>query len=345
MTRIIVQIPCLNEAETLPQTIADIPRQIDGATSVEILIIDDGSSDGTADVARACGAEHVLVNRGNKGLAYSFQAGIDHALSLGADIIVNTDGDNQYRGADIARLVAPILAGEADLVVGDRGTRDIAHFSPLKKFLQRAGTGFVGRLAGADVADAVSGFRAITADAARKLTVRSTFSYTTETLIQAGKKNLTVKSVPVRTNAVTRPSRLFRSIPQFLFRSGRTMLRAWAMYEPLRIFLGIGFVLMALGALPILRFVWHYFAGDGAGMIQSLILGGVLFLMGGLSAMFALVADLVSFNRQLAELTLERVRRIENRMGPAERRFPEAEIRRELEEIRSATATQAAKSA
>jgi glycosyltransferase involved in cell wall biosynthesis len=343
MTRIIVQIPCLNEAETLPQTIADIPRTIEGASSVEILVIDDGSTDDTAEVARACGADHVLVNRGNKGLAFSFQAGLDHALSLGADIIVNTDGDNQYRGADIARLVAPILAGEADLVVGDRGTQDIAHFSPLKKFLQRAGTGFVGRLAGAEVADAVSGFRAISADAARKLTVRSTFSYTTETLIQAGKKNLTIKSVPVRTNAVTRPSRLFRSIPQFLFRSGRTMLRAWAMYEPLRIFLGIGLVLMALGALPILRFVWNYFAGDGTGMVQSLVLGGVLILMGGLSAMFALIADLVAYNRQIAELTLERVRKIENRLGQAQAGFPEADLRRELDVLRQRTA--AAKSA
>ncbi len=341
MTRLIVQIPCLNEAETLPETLADIPRQIPGIDSVEILIIDDGSMDDTSEVARAHGAEHVIRNTANKGLAYSFQRGLEACLARGADIIVNTDGDNQYCGEDIKRLVEPILAGRADMAVGDRRTGQIAHFSPLKKQLQRLGSGFVRRMSGTDVADAVSGFRAFSAQAARSLTVRSSFSYTTETLIQAGKKNLTIVSVPVRTNAVTRPSRLFRSIPQFLMRSGQTMLRVYAMYEPLRIFLWVGFVLMGLGLLPVARFLVHYALGDGSGMVQSLILGGVLFLMGTLSAMFALIADLVAYNRQLIELTLEKVRKLENGQlavgheTPGEAAFPEPAVRREIEALRA----------
>lgn len=340
MTKLIVQIPCLNEAETLPDTLADIPREIDGIDEIEILIIDDGSMDATEEVARAHGAAHVIRNPRNKGLAYSFQRGIDACLALGADIIVNTDGDNQYRGEDIARLVEPILAGRADLVVGDRRTGEIAHFSPLKKKLQRVGSAFVRQMADADVADAVSGFRAFSAKAARSLTVRSSFSYTTETLIQAGKKRLTIESVPVRTNDVTRPSRLFRSIPQFLMRSGQTMLRVYAMYEPLKIFLWLGIALMGLGLLPVARFLVNYAMGDGSGMVQSLILGGVLFLMGTLSVMFALIADLVAYNRQLLEVALERVRHIDSRLGALETgngrsadRFPERKVRAELDAL------------
>lgn len=340
MTKLIVQIPCLNEQETLPQTVADIPRQIDGIDKVEILIIDDGSSDDTIAVARACGVDHIVSNPTNKGLAYSFQRGLDACLELGADIIVNTDGDNQYCGADIPKLVAPILAGEADLTLGDRRTSSIEHFSPLKKRLQRLGSRFVSRLAGTDVADAVSGFRGFSAKAARSLTVRSTFSYTTETLIQAGKKRLTIKSIPIRTNDVTRPSRLFRSIPQFLARSGKTMLRAYAMYEPLKIFMWAGVALMALGALPVIRFVASYMLGDGQGMIQSLILGGALLLLGGMCAMFALIADLIAYNRQLLELTLERVRKIENRLTAEDRRaaFPAEQVREELEALKKRSA-------
>lgn len=336
--KLIVQIPCLNEAETLPETIAAIPRTIPGISRVEVLVIDDGSSDDTGAVARAHGADHVIRNCTNKGLAFSFQRGLDACLARGADIIVNTDGDNQYRGEDISRLVEPVLAGHADMAVGDRRTGEISHFSPLKKRLQRIGSGFVRRMSGTDVADAVSGFRAFSADAARSLTVRSSFSYTTETLIQAGKKNLTIVSVPVRTNRVDRPSRLFRSIPQFLMRSGQTMLRVYAMYEPLRIFLWAGLMLMGLGALPVLRFLIHYALGDGSGMVQSLILGAVLFLMGTLSVMFALIADLVAYNRQLIELTLEKVRRLENNADiptdVAGETFPENRVRQELEAIK-----------
>lgn len=344
MTVLFVQIPCLNEAETLPQTLADIPRAIPGISRVEVLVIDDGSMDGTREVALAHGADHVISNRGNKGLAYSFQRGLDTCLARGADIIVNTDGDNQYCGDDIKALVAPVVSGLADIVVGDRRTGKIAHFSPLKKRLQRLGTAFVSQMAGADVRDAVSGFRAFSAEAARSLTVRSSFSYTTETLIQAGKKNLTITSVPVRTNKVERPSRLFRSIPQFLVRSGQTMVRVWAMYEPLKIFMWFGLALMALGLIPVVRFVLSYLAGDGSGMVQSLVLGGVLFLMGTLSAMFALVADLIAYNRQLIETTLERVRKIDAQLKVPDtpengaKSFPEVEIRSELADLQATLA-------
>ncbi len=333
MTKLIVQIPCFNEEETLAQTIAGVPREIAGVDQVEILVIDDGSTDRTSDVARKAGADHVIRNGVNKGLARSFQRGLDTALTLGADIIVNTDGDNQYCGADIPKLVAPVLAGEADMAVGDRRTQEIAHFSPLKRFLQKFGSRFVGGLAGADIADAVSGFRAFSRKAAMSVTVRSSFSYTTETLIQAGRKRLTITSVPVATNKVERPSRLFRSIPQFLSRTGRTMLRAYAMYQPLTIFLALGVVLMAAGAAPIVRFLIHYFAGDGEGMIQSLVIGGALFLMGGVCVMFALIADLIAYNRMLLEETLERVRKLEYdaaRDAAAKKRFPAMRLREEL---------------
>lgn len=311
MTKLIVQIPCFNEAETIAETIGDIPRVIDGVDVVEVLIIDDGSSDDTLSIARAAGADHLVSNGVNKGLARTFQRGLDEALRLGADIIVNTDGDNQYCGADIPALVAPIVAGQADMVVGDRQTGTIEHFSPLKKFLQRAGSRLVSRLSGTDIADAVSGFRAFSRKAAMGVTVRSTFSYTTETLIQAGRKGLTIKSAPIRTNEVTRPSRLFRSIPHFLVRTGRTMVRSYAMYEPLKIFLLLGAILMVVGTVPVARFLMNYFAGDGSGMIQSLIIGGVLFLMGGVCVMFALIADLIAYNRKLLEVTLETLRRLE----------------------------------
>ncbi|MEO0464914.1 MAG: glycosyltransferase family 2 protein [Pseudomonadota bacterium] len=347
MTKLIVQIPCLNEAETLPQTLADIPRDIPGVAAVEVLVIDDGSMDGTSEIAIAHGADHVIRNSRNKGLAYSFQRGLDTCLNLGADIIVNTDGDNQYRGEDIKALVAPVLAGRADLVVGDRRTGQIQHFSPLKKRLQKLGTAFVSHLAQADVRDAVSGFRAFSAKAARSLTVRSSFSYTTETLIQAGKKNLTIESVPIRTNKVERPSRLFRSIPQFLMRSGQTMMRVYAMYEPLKIFLWIGVALMGLGLLPVFRFLGNYMFGDGSGMVQSLVLGGVLFLMGTLSVMFALIADLISYNRQLLEITLERVRHMhtlvsDNSEKAGERQFPEKAVREELTALQASLTSKSA---
>ena len=309
--KLIIQIPCLNEEATLAQTLADLPRTLPGIERIEILIIDDGSTDDTARVAREHGVHHIVRHKHNQGLARAFRNGLDACLQLGADIIVNTDADNQYVGADIALLVAPILAGQADMVIGDRQTDGIAHFSPLKKLLQRLGSGVVQRLAGVHVPDTVSGFRAFSREAAIRLNIVSNFSYTIETVIQAGKRNLTVVSVPVRTHATERPSRLFRNIPHFIQNSLTTMVRMYAMYKPLRVFFYIGTTLIAVGILPIIRFLYFFLTGTGAGHIQSLLLGSILVLIGVLAWLIGLVTDLISFNRQLLEMTLERVRRIE----------------------------------
>ena len=309
--KLIVQIPCYNEEHTLPQTVADIPRQIEGVDEVEILIIDDGSTDRTVEVARELGVDHIIRNKHNLGLAKTFRNGLDACLEAGADVIVNTDGDNQYNAADIPKLLTPVLQGEADMVIGDRQTGTIEHFSKAKKFLQWFGSGVVRRLAGVWVPDAVSGFRAFSREAAIRLNIVSTYSYTIETVIQSGKKQLAVKSVPIRTNGKTRESRLFKSIPDFIMRQVTTIVRMYAMYRPLTFFffLGTGFGL--LGLLPVLRFLWFYLLGDTGGHIQSLILGGVLLMMGFICFIAGLVADLISFNRQLQEMTLERVRRME----------------------------------
>lgn len=312
--KLIVQIPCHNEEKTLPSVIADIPRTIPGIDVVEILVVDDGSSDRTREVARECGADHIVSSRRNKGLARTFRTGLDTALRLGADIIVNTDGDNQYPGHCIPQLVRPIVEGKADIVIGDRQTANVAGFSWTKKLLQRVGSRVVARLSDLEVPDAVSGFRAFSREAAMNTNIVSTFSYTIETLIQAGRKHYAVASVPIATNPKTRPSRLFRSIPHFVFRSTTTMLRVYAMYQPLRVFFYFGAFMMFLGTIPVARFLIYYVAGHGEGKIQSLIVGAILIITGGLSLMFGLLADLISFNRQLAEMTLERVRRLESRM-------------------------------
>jgi len=309
--KLIVQIPCYNEEQTLPQTVADIPRQIPGIDLVEVMIIDDGCSDRTIEVAREIGVDHIVRHVCNRGLARTFRTGLDAAVRLGADIVVNTDGDNQYKGSDIPRLVQPILDGRAEIVVGDRQTDTIEHFSTFKKFLQRVGSGVVRRLSETNVTDAVSGFRAFSRDAALQLNIVSPFSYTIETVIQAGKKGIAVASVPVGTNSKTRESRLFKSIPHFLRNSGTTIIRMYSMYQPLRVFFFISLILLLVGAIPILRFLYFYFSGDGSGHVQSLVLGGVLLLMGFMAGMIGLVADLISFNRQLIEISLEKVRRLE----------------------------------
>jgi glycosyltransferase involved in cell wall biosynthesis len=318
--KLIVQIPCFNEEKTLPATFNDIPKKIDGVDVVEILIIDDGSTDKTIEVAKALGVHHIVINKNNRGLARTFRTGLNECLKLGADIIVNTDGDNQYAGWDIPKLIQPILDGKADLVVGDRNTAKVAHFSPFKKFLQRLGSYVVKTLSGVQVPDAVSGFRAYSRDAALQLNIVSPFSYTIEALIQAGKKHMAVTSVPVETNEKTRESRLFSSIPKFIERQLTTIVRMYAMYQPLKVFFFIGLTLSLLGAIPIIRFLYFYFTGDGEGHLQSLVLGGVFTILGFISFLIALLADLMNFNRQLIEQTLEKVRRMELKMLEAEKR-------------------------
>ena len=319
--KLIIQIPCYNEAESLPETLLALPRAVPGVDSVEFLVIDDGSRDGTSEVARRWGVHHIVRHRTNRGLAAAFQSGIDASLAAGADIIVNTDADNQYDARDIAALVAPILEGSADLVVGDRQVRDNIHFGRGKRALQAFGTAVVQRFSGTRVPDAVSGFRAISRAAAQRIYIVSSFSYTTEMLIQAGRKRMAIASVPVRTNAAVRPSRLFSSIPQFIVNTGVTLARAYAMYNPLRVFVAAGALAAIAGLIPIVRFLYFYAIGEGGGHVQSLVLGGVLIILGVVSAMFGIVADLVGRNRQLLETMLERVRRIE---AAATQQAPEA---------------------
>lgn len=309
--KLIVQIPCFNEEQTLPQTIADIPREIEGIDKVELLIIDDGSTDRTIEVARELGVDHIVRNKKNMGLARTFRRGLEAGLHAGADIIVNTDGDNQYAGADIPKLVQPILDGRADIVIGDRQTAKIAHFSRGKKLMQWLGSAVVRKLAGIWVPDAVSGFRAFSREAAIQTNIVSPFSYTIETVIQAGKKDMAVESVPVATNPKTRESRLFKSIPAFVQRQLSTIVRMYAMYQPLKVFFYIGSFLAIAGLIPVIRFLYFYVTSGGEGHIQSLLLGGILLLMGFIAYLAGLVADLISFNRQLLEMTLEKVRHME----------------------------------
>lgn len=305
----IIQIPCYNEAQTLPQTVADLPTALPGVDVVEYLVIDDGSSDGTAEVAKRLGVHHVVRHMRNLGLARAFRTGLDACLQLGADIIVNTDADNQYVGADIALLVAPIVAGEAEVVVGDRGVAQVAHFSPLKRFLQRFGSWVISQAAGVPVPDATSGFRAMTREVALHTLVLSPYSYTLETLIQAGAQRRAIRFVPVRTNPPTRPSRLMNNLPHYLANSTATIVRAYAFYRPLRVFTTIGLIALLAGTLIGVRFLIAYFSQGGAGHIQSLILAAVLLIAGFQTLLIGLVADLIGANRKIMEEVLVRLRR------------------------------------
>jgi glycosyltransferase involved in cell wall biosynthesis len=326
--KLIVQIPCFNEEETLAAVVHSIPRSILGIDAVEVLVIDDGSSDATADLARALGVEHIARNTRNQGLAASFATGLDVCLRLGADIVVNTDGDNQYCQEDIPLLIEPILRGEADIVVGDRQVRRIAHFSERKKRLQAIGSWTVRTLSGTAVPDAPSGFRAYSREAALRLNIVSSYSHTLETLIQAGAKRMAVTYVPVRTNPQMRESRLFRNVWQYVQRSGATMLRAYAMYQPLKVFVGIGALIGLAGLAGVLRFLYFYAGGSGSGHVQSLVLSAVLLIVGFQVGMIGLVADLIAANRRLMEEAVYRLKRAEIgtldglRMGTAERRVP-----------------------
>jgi glycosyltransferase involved in cell wall biosynthesis len=306
--KLIIQIPCLNEAETLPIALADLPKQIPGIDVIETLIIDDGSRDETVAVARAHGVHHVVGFRGNQGLARAFMLGIQSCLERGADIIVNTDADNQYNGADIEKLVRPILEDRADLVIGARPIANIQHFSPIKKLLQKLGSWVVRRVSKTDVADAPSGFRAMSREVALVLNVFSDYTYTLETIIQAGQKNLRVSSVPIRVNGDLRPSRLVRSIASYVRRSVLTMLRIFIVYRPLRFFLSMSIVPLLLGLALGGRFLAYYFQGDGGGHVQSLILAAVLILVAFQTMLLAILADLQSVNRRLLEDLQQRER-------------------------------------
>lgn len=309
--KLIIQIPCYNEEDTLPITLRDLPRQIDGIDEIEVLVIDDGSTDKTVEVARRENVDHIVRLTNNKGLAEVFMAGLDACLRLGADIIVNTDGDNQYNAADIPALIKPILLGQADMVVGDRQIDRVAYFSPLKKLLQQLGSWVVRNVSGTSVPDTTSGFRAFSREAALRLNVVSRFTYTLETIIQAGKKNLAITHVPVRTNGVYRDSRLVKSIVSYIRKSVGTICKIYVMYEPLKTFASIGGILFTVGFLISVRFLYFYFSGDGAGHIQSLILAAVLFIVGFQVGVLGLIADLNGSNRRLIEDALYRIRRHE----------------------------------
>jgi glycosyltransferase involved in cell wall biosynthesis len=311
MVKLIIQIPCFNEAETLPETVRALPRAIRGIDVIEYLVIDDGSVDGTAEVAHAVGVHHVVRAPRNQGLAMAFSRGLEASLRLGADIIINTDADNQYHAEDISRLVAPILAQEADVVVGDRGVGELAHFSPLKRRLQRLGSWVIGRASGLHTPDATSGFRALTRVAALQTLVLSGYSYTLETLIQAGARRMAVRFVPVGVNANTRPSRLIKSLPQYLKKSSLTIVRAYAMYQPLRVFTVAGATLIVLGVLPGLRFLYFYLSGNPFGHVQSLILSAILLVIGFEALLIGVLADLIASNRKIMEEVLYRTRRLE----------------------------------
>ena len=313
MKKLIIQIPCLNEATTLPATLADLPRSVPGIDVIETLVIDDGSRDGTADVARACGVDHVVQFRRNKGLAAAFMAGIDAALKAGADFIVNTDADNQYAGAEIPKLLIPLLDGQADICIGDRNIAELQHMSWRKRQLQRLGSWVVRQVSGTNVPDTTSGFRAYTREAALRMTVVSEFSYTLESIIQAGKKRMAIAHVEVTTNARTRESRLFDSIFSYIKRSSATIVRIYAMYEPLKVFTYIGLALFVAGFLLTARFVFNYFTDftGGGRYVQSLIISAVLMIVGFQVLLIGLLADVISANRKLLEDLLYRVRSLE----------------------------------
>jgi glycosyltransferase involved in cell wall biosynthesis len=311
---LVIQIPCHNEEETLPRVLADLPTAIPGVGRIVALVIDDGSTDRTAEVARAHGAEVLTLPR-RRGLARAFLAGLDRAVTMGADVVVNTDGDHQYRGEDIPRIVAPVLDGRADLVVGARPVAAIESFSPLKKILQRLGSAATRFVSGTLVQDSPSGFRAMSREAAMRLHVFNRYTYTVETVIQAGQKGMAVLSVPIGVNTVTRPSRLMRSPASYILRQMNVMARVFMTYRPFRFFAVPGIVLGAIGAALLLRFLYFYFTGGGRGHVQSVVIGSLLAGTGMFLVVIGLVADLVSVNRQLLEDVEWRLRRMESGAG------------------------------
>lgn len=306
LMKLFIQIPCLNEEKTLPLVLKDIPKKIKGIRSIELLVIDDGSSDKTIKVARKHGVKHFVMHRRNMGLARSFHDGVHYALEHGADIVVNTDGDNQYPSASIPDLVRPILDGKAEIVVGDRQTSTIRHFSPFKKLMQRFGSHVVNKAAGTDLPDAASGFRAYSKLSLLRINVVTRFSYCMETIIQAGNKRLAITSIPITTNPKTRESRLFKNIWQHMFKSGLAILRGFIMYRPHVVFGTMTLVLFIAGSIPFLRYLYLYLTNSSGDHLQSILLGSVLLMASFISASLGIIADLIRTTRTLQEDALER---------------------------------------
>ncbi len=325
--KLIVQIPAFNEEKTIAQTLREIPKRVDGFTAVETLVIDDGSSDKTVEAARKAGATHLVQLKNHRGLSAAFVAGIDAALRLGADVIVNTDADNQYAAADIAKLVAPIVRGSAEVVIGDREVSKSPHMSAMKKSLQRLGSWTVGKASGVNVADVTSGFRAFSRDAAMQINVFNPFTYTLETIIQSGNRNLGVQTVAVKTNAPTRDSRLYHGVGTYLRKSIATIFRIYTLYKPLKTFFAIGALLMVAGLALGGRFIWAFARGDRAGHIQSLILCAVFLVTGFQTWLIALLADLIAVNRRLSEEVLIRVKKLESPERRPQQQRPREERR------------------
>jgi len=311
--KLIIQIPCLNEEQTLPETLKDLPKSLSGIDTIEVLVIDDGSSDRTVEVAKEHGVHHVLSLTNNKGLAKAFIYGINHALDLGADIIVNTDADNQYFGEDIKKLIQPILSKRADIVIGDRQVETIRHFSPLKILLQKLGSWTVRQLSGTTIPDATSGFRAYSKEAALQMNVISDFTYTVETIISAGNKNIAIEHTPIRTNKKLRESRLFPSIQVYLRRTLVTMLKVYSMYRPLKLFTIAGGTTFIVGFLIGCRYLFFFFQGQTEGHVQSLILSAIMLTVGFQMIMMGISAELISVNRQLLEDIQLRIKK--NKVG------------------------------
>jgi glycosyltransferase involved in cell wall biosynthesis len=305
--KLIIQIPCFNEEKTLALTVKDLPKRIKGISKIEYLVIDDGSSDKTVEIGKKNGVHHIVSHKKNQGLAKAFETGLEKCVLLGADIIVNTDADNQYNGKDIEKLVNPIINNQADIVIGSRPIKEHKEFSPIKKFLQYIGSMVVRFFSFTDVKDAPSGFRAYSRTAAKKIYVFSNYTYTLETIIQAGHSGLNIISVPIRVNAKTRPSRLFKRNFQYIRRSVFTIIRSFAIYRPFRFFGLIGLFFILIGFMPLLRFIYIYFYGDASGHIQSLILGSLFLSIGVITIIFSFLCDLISVNRKLLQKINDRL--------------------------------------
>lgn len=309
--KLIIQVPCYNEEETLPLVLESMPKKIKGIDSIDILIIDDGSTDRTVEVAKSYGVRHFVRHKKNMGLARSFHDGVNYALSIGADIVVNTDGDNQYPQERIGDLVQPILEGKAEIVIGDRQTSKIEHFSGFKKLMQRFGSWVVNKAAGTDLPDAASGFRAYSKESLMRINIVTQFSYCMETIIQAGNKRIPIESIKIETNPKTRESRLFKNIWQHMFKSGSAIVRSYIMYRPHLIFITLGTFLLALGLVPFLRYIIIYMNGDRGSHIQSLLLGSVLIFAAIIAFALAVISDIIRTNRTLQEDALERIKRLQ----------------------------------